>query len=216
MLILHNKGKAAVHCVIIGFSAFNVGREKIIFDSDGSEIIAKNINPYLVDADNVFIKSRTKPICNVPSIGIGNKPIDGGHYLFTEEEKEDFLAIEPQAEKWFRPWIGSHEFINRYQRYCLWLGNCPPSELKNMPEARKRIEAVRQYRLASKSYQTIKLAERPRRFHVENMPNTNFVVIPEVSSERRKYIPIGFLPPDILCSNLVKIMPDQSYTILAS
>jgi len=204
------RGKAAVHCVIIGFSIYETKRKKVIFESDGTEIIAKNINPYLVDAVNVFVESRTKPICDVPPIGIGNKPIDGGNYLFTEHERDDFLKLEPQAKKWFRPWVGSVEFINRYQRYCLWLGDCSPSELKNMPEVRKRIDAVRQFRLSSKSAQTVDLAEKPRRFHVENMPTSNYIVIPEVSSERRKYIPIGFLTPDILCSNLVKIIPNAT------
>ena len=202
------KGKAAVHCVIIGFSAERNG-EKIIFDGN-DKITAKNINPYLVDAPDIFIESRGKPLCDVPQIGIGNKPIDGGNYLFTEEEKNVFLKKEPQAEKWFRPWIGSDEFINGYRRYCLWLGECSPAELRQMPEAMKRIDAVKQFRLASKSAPTRKISETPRRFHVENMPKSNYIVVPEVSSERRRYIPIGFVTPDILSSNLVKIIPNAT------
>ena len=162
----------------------------------------------MVDADNVFVESRTNPLCDIPKIGIGNKPIDGGFYLFTEEEKDEFIKKEPQAEKWFRPWIGSHEFINRYFRYCLWLGECPPNELRKMPECLKRVQAVRDYRLSSPSAGTVKLADTPTRFHVENMPKGNYIVVPEVSSERRKYIPMGFLDPYVLSSNLVKVIPN--------
>ena len=201
--------KAHVHCVIIGFSLAPSNKPKVIYSAERMQIV-DNINAYLVDADNVFVESRTKPICNIPTIGIGNKPIDGGFYLFTEEEKDEFLKKEPFAEKWFRPWIGSHEFINRYFRYCLWLGKCPPNELRKMPECMKRVQAVRDFRLASTSAGTVKLADTPTRFHVENMPTGNYIVIPEVSSERRKYIPMGFMSPDILCSNLVKIVPNAS------
>ena len=146
----------------------------------------------------------------MPEIGIGNKPIDGGNYLFTKEEMEEFLKVEPAAEKWFKPWYGSQEFINRCPRYCLWLGDCPPNELRKMPECLKRVEAVRQMRLASKSPGTVKLADIPTRFHVENMPKGTYIVVPEVSSERRRYVPMGFMTPDILCSNLVKIIPDAT------
>ena len=201
--------KAHVHCVIIGFSISPSNKPKVIYSAERMQIV-DNINAYLVDADNVFVESRTKPICDIPTIGIGNKPIDGGFYLFTEEEKDEFLKKEPIAEKWFRPWIGSHEFINRYYRYCLWLGKCPPNELRKMPECMKRVQAVRDFRLSSSSAGTVKLADTPTRFHVENMPVGNYIVIPEVSSERRKYIPMGFLTPDILCSNLVKIVPNAS------
>ena len=201
--------KAHVHCVIIGFSLATSNKPRVIYSAERMQIV-DNINAYLVDADNVFVESRTKPICDIPTIGIGNKPIDGGFYLFTEEEKDEFLKKEPLAEKWFRPWIGSHEFINRYFRYCLWLGKCPPNELRKMPECMKRVQAVRDFRLASTSAGTVKLADTPTRFHVENMPSGNYIVIPEVSSERRKYIPMGFITPDILCSNLVKIVPNAS------
>jgi len=202
------KGKAAVHCVIVGFSTAG-GRERAIYDGS-QRIVAKNISPYLVDAPNVLLESREKPLCDAPPIGIGNKPIDNGNYLFLEVEKDKFLIKEPQAHKWFRPWIGSDEFINGYTRYCLWLGDCPPSELRQMPEAMKRVEAVRQFRLNSKSAPTRKLASAPRRFHVENMPKTDCIVVPETSSERRKYIPIGFLTPDTLCSNAVKLIPNAT------
>jgi len=199
------KGKAAVHCVIIGFS-FVDAKPKYIFDGETKHAVSR-INSYLVDAPEIFLESRDVPICPVPSIGIGNKPIDDGNYLFTVQERREFLREEPQAKKWFRPWIGSDEFINGYKRYCLWLGDCAPSELRQMPEAMKRIEAVRQFRLASKSAPTRKLAETPTRFHVENMPKSKYILIPRVSSERRKHIPIGFLTPHTLTSDSAHIIP---------
>jgi hypothetical protein len=203
-----------VYCVIIGFSLTDRDKKRIYqyatVTSDPVETSVKQINAYLVDGDTIFIMSRTRPICNVPEIGIGNKPIDDGNYLFKEDEKNEFLKKEPIAEKWFRKWIGSDEFINGYFRYCLWIGDCPPNELRMMPECMKRIEAVRQFRLKSISEGTRNLAETPCRFHVENMPSNDYIVIPETSSERRKYIPIGFITPDILSSNAIKIIPNAT------
>ena len=196
--------KAHVHCVIIGFSTAPDSKPKIIYSSEQPQIV-RNINGYLLNAENIFIESRNKPICDVPLIGIGNQPIDGGYYLFTEKEKIDFIKKEPLSAKWFRPWLGADEFLNGYFRYCLWLGECPPNELKKMPECLKLIKAVREFRLSSKRKSTIKLAETPTRFQVENIPKDNYIVIPEISSEKRKYIPMGFMSPDILCSNRVKI-----------
>jgi len=203
------KIKAHVHCVIVGFSTAPNVTPKTLFTSERAQVV-QNINGYLLDADNVFVESRSKPLCDVPEIGIGNKPIDGGNYLFTKEEMDEFLKIEPAAGKWFKPWYGSQEFINRCPRYCLWLGDCPPNELRKMPECMKRVEAVRQLRFASKSAGTVKLADTPTRFHVENMPEGTYIVVPEVSSERRRYVPMGFMTPDILCSNLVKIIPNAT------
>ena len=117
------------------------------------------------------------------------------------------MNLTTLSKEYFKKWVGSDEFINGKIRYCLWLGDCEPADLKNMPECLKRVEAVRKYRLASKSKPTRKLADKPRRFHVENMPNNNYIVIPESSSKNRRYIPIGFLSPDIFSSNLVKIIP---------
>ena len=204
--------KAHVHCVIVGFSVAENPAPKRIFDSAiGPEgMRCSSINAYLVDAPDVFIPSRSIPLCDVPEIGIGNKPIDGGNYLFTEAEKEAFVKKEPAAAKFFRPWFGSEEFINRRSRYCLWLGECSPRELHEMPECLARVEAVRLFRLASKSPGTRKLADRPTRFHVENMPDGNYILIPKVSSERRNYVPMGFMSPDTLCSDLVFLVPDAT------
>ena len=202
---------ATVHCVIIGFQCFPDHGKHFIFDEEGIKREASLINPYLDGLPEItFINRRKRPLCNVPEIGIGNKPIDNGNYLFTEAEMNDFIKIEPQSRKWFRKWYGSNEFINKAPRYCLWLGQCSPSELASMPHAIKRVEAVRRFRQNSKSAQTRRIANTPRRFHVENMPASRFLVIPEVSSERRYYIPMGFMNPDVLCSNLVKIVPNAT------
>lgn len=199
--------KAHVHCVIVGFSKAENSCEKRVFDN-GSVKIAKNISGYLVEADNIVIESRKKSICDVPKIGIGNKPIDGGFYLFEEKEMLAFIEKEPQSKLYFRKWIGSKEFINGFFRYCLWLGDCSPKELRSMPECLKRVESVKKFRLNSSSAGTRKIADKPTHFHVENMPKSNFVLIPKVSSENRRYVPMGFLTPDILCSDLVFIIPD--------
>ncbi|MDR3157882.1 MAG: hypothetical protein LBU11_02490 [Zoogloeaceae bacterium] len=213
------KGKAAVHCVIVGFGRERTGAAKTIVNEKGERIAARNINGYLIDAPDIFIENRNKPLWGAPEIGIGNKPIDDGNYLFTEAEKDEFLKIEPRAAKWFRPWLGADEFLNGYRRYCLWLGECTPAELRAMPNAMRRIEAVKNFRLASKSEGTRKIAAKPTRFHVENMPESNYIVIPEVSSERRLYIPFGFLTPDVLCSNKLRLMPGGTlyhFGVLAS
>ena len=201
--------KAHVHCVIVGFSTDKENRKRIIFDGP-TVYEAAHINAYLMDGENVFVESRSKPLCDVPEIGIGNKPIDGGFYLFKDEEKEAFVRKEPGSEKYFRRWYGSDEFINRRPRWCLWLGEADPVDLLKLPESMKRVNAVREYRLASPSAGTVKLADRPTRFHVENMPKGYYLLIPEVSSEKRDYIPIGFMYPEVLCSNLVKIVPDAT------
>lgn len=201
------KIKAHVHCVIIGFSVAASSTPKKLFDGDRYQV-ANNINGYLLDGENVFVESRSKPICNVPEIGIGNKPIDGGFYLFEKEEMEDFIKKEPSSKKYFRPWYGSREFINQKPRYCLWLGECTPAELKAMPHCMERVKAVREYRLASPSPGTVKLADKPTRFHVENMPSGRYIVIPQVSSERRRYIPMGYMDNSVLCSDKVRILPN--------
>ena len=206
------KIKAHVHCVIIGFSVAASSTPKKLFDGDRYQV-ANNINGYLLDGENVFVESRSKPICNVPEIGIGNKPIDGGFYLFEKEEMEDFIKKEPSSKKYFRPWYGSREFINQKPRYCLWLGECTPAELKAMPHCMERVKAVREYRLASPSAGTVKLADKPTRFHVENMPKGHYVVIPEVSSEKRRYIPIGYLDDSKLCSNKLRLVPSATLFI---
>lgn len=203
-------GEAAVHCVIVGFALHDAAK-KTIFDypdikGEPHAAAAANINPYLVDAPDILIGRRSTPLCAVPEMGIGNKPIDGGHFLFTDEEKAAFLAKEPKAAKWLRPWLGAEEFLYGYRRWVLWLGDCPPQELRALPAVLERVEAVQAFRLASKSAPTRKLAETPTRFHVENMPGEVYLVVPEVTSERRNYVPLGFLAPEIICSNKLKVV----------
>lgn len=200
------RGNAQVYCVIIGFSLNRLDKNIIYYDG-GKAVHAANINGYLLDGPNIIVASRNKPLCDIPAIGTGNKPIDNGEYLFLEEEKDEFLKKEPAAEKYFYRWMGAEEFLNGRKRYCLYLGKCSPAELKSMPECLKRVAAVREYRKASKSIPTQKLADTPARFHVENIPDTTYIAIPEVSSNRREYIPIGFLTPDILSSNLMRLVP---------
>jgi hypothetical protein len=209
------RGRAAVHCVIVGFGTQELAPCRL-FDyehvaGEPTALEVGRINPYLVDGPDVVLMNRQKPLCNVPTIGIGNKPIDGGHYLFTPIEKDEFLAKEPAAAPWFRRWLGADEFLNGIERWCLWLGECPPDQLRRMPECMKRVEAVRQVRLASASAPTQKLAETPTRFHVENIPDKRFLVIPEVSSERRFYIPLGYLDPSVLASNKLRVFPRASF-----
>lgn len=170
----------------------------------------KHINGYLLPLGDIYVESRVRPLCPVPEIGIGNQPIDDGNYLFTEEEKDDFIKKEPASAQYFRPWYGAKEFINNCPRYCLWLGDCSPAELRRMPHCLKRVEAVRQFRLASSRKSTVKLADSPTRFQTENMPDKDFLLIPRVSSERREYVPIGFMPPECITSDAVQIVPNAT------
>jgi len=210
------KGIAGVYCVIIGFSFVSARpKPKRIFDypdikGDPTEQTVKHINPYLVDAPDILIGSRGKPICDVPAIGIGNKPIDGGNYLFTPDEKAVFLAKEPRAEKLFRRWVGAQEFINGIERWCLFVDSGLASELNAMPYVKERIGNVVQLRRQSRSEATRSLADFPTRFHVQNVPESDYIVIPKVSSERRRYIPIGLLGADTLASDLLFILPDAN------
>lgn len=208
------RGKAHVHCVVIGFGCYEPAK-KLLFDyesvhADPTLALVQNISPYLIEGPDIALPNISKPMCDVPQMGIGNKPIDGGFYLFTEKEKIEFLILEPKAQKWFRPWIGSDEFINGWQRWCLWLRDCPPNELREMPLVLDRIDSVRKFRLASKSAPTQKLASTATRFHVENFPTSRYLVVPKVSSERRSYIPIGFKDCHTLASDLVFILRSDS------
>ena len=201
--------KAQVYCIIVGFSYINES-DKIIFN--GSEILeAKNINAYLQDATNIIVERRKTPICaNVPKIKIGNKPIDGGNYLFTEKQKEEFIKKEPFSEKYFKRWVGSNELINNKKRYCLWLGDCSPNELSRMPYCLKRVRNVQKLRLKSKSKGTRGLAKKPTRFHVENFPKCKSIAVPIRSSGKRTYIPIDFLDKKHIASNLILLISGGS------
>jgi len=206
------RGIAAVHVVIIGFSNFDTPH-KILYEYESITgephgVKVRNINPYLVEGKDLYVQSRTKPICNVPLIKFGNQPIDGGFLLFSEEEKIQFISEEPNASKFIRQYVGSHEFINNDNRYCLWLENASPYELKKLPKILERLEKVKQFRLESKREDTRKLAVTPSLFAFVSHTESDYIIIPSVSSERRSYIPIGFLPSNIIASNLCLIIPN--------
>lgn len=208
------KGKAAVHVIIIGFANFDVRKKSIWFyeDINGEplEISVKNINPYLVEGTDLSIIKRSIPICNAPKIAFGNQPNDGGGFLFTKEEYLDFIKEEPKATNHIRKFVGSREFINNIDRYCLWLKDILPSELRSLPKVLERIEIVKKHRLASNRKATNELANTPTLFGFVSHNDKPYVIIPSVSSERRKYIPIGFMPSNVITSNLCLIIPDAT------
>ncbi len=208
------KGNAAVHCVIIGFGLEDIENKKIFDYADikgeATEKKAKNINPYLTEGNDLIVLKRTKPICNVPEMLKGSQPTDGGNLLMTNEEKDLLLQKEPNCQQFIRPFLGSEEFINNKKRWCLWLVNIQPNELKSMPHVLGRIEKVKQMRLASNKKPTVALAQTPSIFTEIRQPLTNYLAVPEVSSERRKYIPIGFLSSDIIASNKIQLIPNAT------
>ena len=199
--------KAHVHCVIIGFSVGTSNTTKRIFDKNSKVIIARNINGYLIDADNVFIDSINDPVCEVPSMIVGNRPADGGNLIIEDEDFESFIKAEPAAEKYIKRLMGSVEFINNKKRWCLWLVGVSPAELKSMPRVLERVVACREDRLASPDAGRRKLADRPTQFRETNNPE-HAIVIPEVSSARREYIPMSFIGNDVICTNKLQLIPD--------
>ena len=206
------KENAAVYCIIIGFANYST-TNKSIFEYENSkgqphEIKAKNINPYLVDAKDLLITKRSSPICNVPKINFGNMPLDGGHLLLSDEEKNNFLLKEPKAEKFIKPLISAYEFLNGQKRWCLWLIDAEPNELKQMPEVLKRIEAVKKFRLNSSRKQTIEKSNSPALFGEIRDFNQRYVLIPRVSSENRKYIPMGFFDKNAIVSDTCMFIPN--------
>ena len=202
--------KAHVHCVIIGFSTSNPDAAKCIYTAEGQVIEAKNINPYLIDAEEVWIESRNKPICDVPQMSSGGKPVEGGHLIFTQEEKEDFLKKEPNAAPYFRPFLSSDDFINGHTRWCLWLIGVSPNVLRSMPKVAARVEAVRKYRLGSVKAATREYANYPSQFMEIKQPDSEYLMIPNTSSEKRMYVPIGFLEKDVVASNAASFVPNAT------
>lgn len=197
--------KAHVHCIIVGFSYIDKDVKKI-YENDKMKIV-KNINAYLLDAANIFIESRNKPINkDLSPIGIGDQSIDDGNYLFSYDEMQDFIKDEPQSKEYFKEYLGAYEFLNNKKRYCLWLGNCPPDKLRNMPKCLDRVEKVKKFREASKRIPTLKLANIPNHFGTETIPENNYLIIPRVSSQTRRYIPIGFMSPDVWCADSVHMV----------
>jgi hypothetical protein len=199
------KGNAAVYCVIIGFANYD-NANKSIFEyedikGEAHELKVKNINPYLIDAKDIFIGKRRKPICKVPEISFGSMPNDGGNFLFTDEEKYEFVKQEPKSEKFFKPIISAHEFLNGYKRWCLWLKNANPTDLKEAKLVTERVENVRKLRAESSRQATQKLAAFPTLFGEDRQPKSDYVLIPRHSSENRKYIPMGFFDENSIASD---------------
>jgi hypothetical protein len=206
------RGKAAVFCVIIGFASFDTS-SKWLFDYEDIKGGAhkretRNINPYLVAADNVLIGSRSNPLCTVPKMSFGNMPLDGGNLILADDEKTEFLEQEPNAEKFIRPLISAKEFLNGGKRWCFWLVGAEPSEVRNLPELMKRIEAVRKFRLASDRAATSKRALTPSLFGEIRDFGSTYIVVPRHSSENRAYIPMGFFEKDSIVSDSCMAIPN--------
>lgn len=205
------KGNAAVFCVIVGFANYDTPNKSIFeyedIKGEAHEIKAKNINPYLVDAKDILITKWTNPLCNVPKMSFGNMPLDGGNLILSDEEKNDFIVKEPKAEKYILPLISAYEFLNGKKRWCLWLVDAEPNELKQMPEVLKRAELVKQFRLNSVAPSTQKFATTPTLFRDRKQPET-YILVPSTTSENRKYIPLGFFGKDDIANNSCHTVPN--------
>jgi hypothetical protein len=207
-------GNAAVHCIIIGFSNFDIA-DKHIFEYDdikGDSVVIKanNISPYLVEGKDYSLMKRSKPISKSPEILFGSMPNDGGNLLLTNEEKNELVTIEPLAEKYIKPLIGAYEFLNGGSRWCLWLKGISPIELRQLKEVNKRVEKVKSHRLKSDRETTRLLADYPTLFGEDRQPTSEFIVMPRVSSENRKYIPIGFFAPTNIVGDTCLTIPNAT------
>jgi len=209
------RGKAHVHCIIAGFGCDSAA-QPIIFEyetlkADPVPVPAKSINQYLVDAPSVILAKQTKPLFGQPIMIRGSGPVDGGHLLLDNDDKKSLLTLEPQAEKWIRPFLMGDEFINNVQRWCLWLKDCPPDELRKMPLVTSRVQKVREMRLASKKKATQQIAAYPSVFgEIREPKSSHYLAVPAVSSERRKYIPIGYLGKETVCGNKIYFIDNAS------
>lgn len=202
------KVKAHVHCVIVGFSLRN-RTKKALYDNDLVRYV-ENINSYLAEAPNIFVASRSNPICDIPKIRFGSMPRDGGGFILSDEEKDEIIKKEPLSSKWIRPYLGAYEFINNKTRWCLWMVGANPHELKQCPTVMKRVESVRDFRASSVAAGTRKFAETPTLFCQIAQPDTDYIIVPSASSEKRRYIPIGFVPNKVIASNLVFLIPNAT------
>ncbi|MBQ3657368.1 MAG: class I SAM-dependent DNA methyltransferase [Bacteroidales bacterium] len=216
-------GMAHVHCVIIGFSIKNAAHATVetqnfaslqtprcIYNADGTIENAKNINAYLLDGPNVFVESRNKPICNVSAMMKGNMPTDNGNFIIEGDKYFDFLTLEPKAKPYIKPYIGAEEFLHNKKRYCLWLKDANLMEISKMPLVMERVKAVRDFRLKSKKAATNKKAETPTLFDEIRQPDSNYLLVPCHSSEKRRYIPIGYMDKDVISSNANLIIPNAT------
>ena len=208
------RGKAHVHVVIIGLAAFDTGNKRIYDYESGSEHASvdavKNISPYLVEGPDRAVSNRTKPLCDVPRMLWGNKPTDGGHLILSPEECEELISAEPDAEAYIRPFMSGGDFLNNIKRYCLWLAGADPAKLRDLPRVMERVEAVRKCRSESKAPSTQAYAKFPTLFRQIAQPDSDYLAIPEVSSERRAYIPIAFVERRVICSNKIQFIPNAT------
>ena len=201
------KDKAAVHCVIIGFSDVHNNRQKLLF-TNNTAFSVSNINAYLLNAPNIIVENRSQPICNVPNMYVGSCPTDGGGFIIEETELLDLINIEPNSKKYIHPYIGSEEFLHKKKRYCLWLKTIQPTELKQLPKILERVRLVKEFRESSKKEQTRRRANTPTLFAEDRYIETRSLVMPQVSSENRKYIPSDFVDSEVIPSNLLYFVPN--------
>ena len=211
------RGKAAVHCVIIGWALFDTQRKTIFFydhiTGQPHATAAININPYLVDALNVLLTKRESPIGNVPPMFYGSKPTDGGHLLMSDSEKKELVLSEPNAREFIRPFLGAEEYLHGTKRWCLWLKDIHPDQLRNLPQVHKRVQAVKQFRLTSRKDATVEQAQFPMLFGEIRQPQDDYILVPGHTSERREYIPFGFLSAKVICGNANFCIPHGDLNI---
>jgi len=209
------KGKAAVHCVIIGFGLKNPKKHTLFYHSDGltGHVISKQvkrINPYLVDADDILLEKRSKPISGNAPMNYGSFALDDGNYTISAKEYDDIIVAEPRAKQFLRPFIGARELIHNEKRYCVWLLDADPSELEKCKIIKQKVDNVRKWRSKSDRKNTRLLAETPTLFAEIRQPNTSYLAVPTVSSENRKYIPIAYLDSETIASNQIYVLPDAT------
>lgn len=202
-----NEKSATVYVVIIGFSY--VKTQCLLYDN-GNCKNTKQINAYLLDAPNIIVSKRTKPLCKVPPMMSGGKPVEGGHFIFTDEEKQEFLKLEPSAEKYFKRFTSGETYINGKMQWCLWLTDISPIDISDMPHIKKRISLVREFRLSSSKEATRKAAETPHKFMEIKQLTDDYLIIPLTTSRNRQYIPIGYLSKDIIANNGASFVPNAS------
>jgi hypothetical protein len=199
--------------VIVGFGRFEPTTKRIHdYDPDPNHptvVVVRNLSPYLTEGADTVVRKERKPLCRVPEIRCGNKPTDDGNFILTEAEKKELVAHEPGAARFLFPYLGAEEFINGWQRWCLWLEDASPAELRALPEVMRRIDAVREFRLKSTAAPTRKAAATPTRFFYVSQPRTDYILIPEVSSERRHFIPIGFVSKSVISANTNFLVPSS-------
>ena len=201
--------KAAVHCVIVGFSNFN-RTTKQLFSGENRKIVS-NISPYLVEGSDSFVVAHKNALCDVPKMNFGNQPRDGGFFVISETERAELLNKEPELSKWLHLYVGADEFIKGKKRWCLWLKRATPTDIKHSKVLYEKVASVREFRLSSKAKTTNGYAKVPHLFAQITQPDdVDFLIVPSVSSERRRYVPIGFVKSDVIASNAVQILPNAT------